>query len=379
MTDSTPAPTPRISRLPVVREILGFAARNWWRVALVSLLSGVLASVYVLSLPLEYVSRGAIYIMSQSTVNVDPALASLGITLQGDEMRGYVISLLSSASCQTAVIKQLSEKEREQFWAGTELTKEEQTMDEARIRLKEYVTIDQGRNNTPIAVVAKTNYPELSQALAVHHVKYVTTLLEKDNNRDEKFLSEQVKLAMQNLSKAERRLREYSEERGVSVPLDVLGEEEYKAFSESDQKLAEAEVALSSTRMQLQASGDVTAHLALKAEEAGLSGKVEALREVVDRREELIRGLPETAEQYTSLTREVRRRENVLRILVEGYETARINNAKKTIPYRVVDSPELPQKPLDKKLMLKVAFGLLAGFGLGIGLCALWEEATGKA
>ena len=369
------------SEFTVIKEVLGFFGRNWWKIFLVGVLVAGLAAGYVLTRPAEYVSRGAIFVMNTSGINgrAGALAASLGIGVStaGDEMRGYVLSILNSASCQESVIKSLNEKEKEQFWSGSDLEPELRTLDAAKARMDEMVVIEPGRAVTPISVVATTMFADLSQKLADRYMKHLTTLLEDENKAELDFLSAQVKDAEQDLREAEQNLRKYAEENDVPVSLEVLGEKEYETLAETARDLGKSEVELSAVREQLSAPGDLSSKLDLRTQEAGLDARVNELRRMNDEQINALSRLPETSQRFTALARLVTQREKVLAQLIEGYESAKIDNAKKSIPYRIIDIPREPELPVDPLLVLKTALGFMAGIGLGIALFVFLEEALG--
>lgn len=82
---------------------------------------------------------------------------------------------------------------------------------------------------------------------------------------------------------------------------------------------------------------------------------------------------PRLTFEFDRRQREVTRRHEVLTGLADAYERARIEEVRNTVLLTIVDSPRLPSLPDSRRLLLKIAFSVVAGLVIGLA-AALWRE-----
>jgi polysaccharide biosynthesis transport protein len=110
-----------------------------------------------------------------------------------------------------------------------------------------------------------------------------------------------------------------------------------------------------------------TQMLALKATLAAEKTQLESLRKAQAVTAKRFNEIPQLQQQYTELQRRLQLSSKSYDSFVAKLEELRISEAQEISPWKVLEPPFLPTKPISPKVEQNLLYGLLAGLLLGIG------------
>ena len=363
-------------------RFLQFGRRWFGFVLFCCLFVGALVAALVFLKPRYYASHFTVFVTGPinagANAQVQAQVAALfGLSHGGTE---YVAATLSSDEIQLEMIEKLKLQENNDFWYGVffETRTPEKTLEQLRAQMN--IRAPEPPLQGPVGLSIGTISPQLSFDIAQELLRLLNLRLEEETRNRSEFLAEQFKSSQTQLEKAEEQLRLFAEKQGISVALEEESKEELTAQVGLRTQKTLAEIELKALHGRLQAPGDVQVQMTLQSEIAGLEAKLNQLNEVLSEREQIFKKLPRKTQQYVDLMREVKSREKIFEVYLEHYELARLYDVGKaqTRPYRVVDRPYLPQRPVKRRGLLKTLAGLLVGTLLGLAW-ALSQEALALA
>lgn len=356
-------------------RVLQFS-RRWLRfVVLWSLFVGTLVGAVVFGiLPRHFSSHFSVFVTGPinagASAQVQMQVAALfGLSSGGTE---YVMAALGSDEIQLAVIDKLQLRTNKDFWWGYFFDDHtpEKTLEQLRSQMS--IVGPEPPLQGPVSLTVRTISPELSYQIASELLALLNQRMERETKNRSVFLEEQLKASQLELDKSEKALRNFAEDQGISVALEEESKEELMAQVELRTQKILAQVELKSLRGRLNAPGDVKVQMTIQSEIAGLEAKLAQLDEVLASRDKVFKKLPGKTKKYVDLMRDVKSREKIFEVYLEHYELARLYDVGKseTRPYRVVDTPYVPIRPVKRHGLLKTLAGLFCGalFGLSWAL-----------
>ncbi len=300
------------------------------------------------------------------------ALASLGALagLAGgaagikspDEM---YVAFLQSEGLQNALIEKLGLKDRLKA----------ETMQDARIELKDIVKVVSDKKSGLITIEADDKEPGFAAKLANAHVEELRNLMGRlavtDAQQRRVFYEEQIRKTQEELANAEAQFRNAKAESGMQVTA-VMAETGVRATAELYAQIASKEV-------QLQAMGRFATQQ--NPEVQRVAGELSALRAQLTKMERGTGGTEQTSPTQQAAVkayRDIKAREAMMGVLIAQYESARVDEAKEGPLIQQVDVASVPELKSKPKRVLMVVVAALAGLFVGV-LFALVRRAWRKA
>lgn len=346
-------------------------AHRWLVLVVIWFILGLgLTAAVVFSLPRYYASHFSVFVTGlpnmAASMQVQSQLTALfGLSSGGSE---YVTALLESDEIQMAVVNKLDLPKDQHFWYLS--SESSRTQEKTLERLRKIVKIKgpQPPMQAPIRVSIETTSAELSYKITEELFQLLSKRIASETKNRSEFLETQLKKSRLDLDQAEKNLRNFAEQEGVSVALEIQGKEEYLAQGELRAAKIAAEVELKSLRARENAPGDITVQMTIQSEIAGLEAKIREISSVMSQRDVSLKQLPKQSKRYLDLVREVKSREKIFEIYLEHSELARLLDAGKseTRPFRIIDKPYQAKEPTKRQGLLKTLVGgiLAAAFGL---------------
>lgn len=353
-------------------ELTTFLRRHALLAGTCALLSCLVALGALRTLPDTYESFASVYVMSSDEVlDLFHSVFKDSNLTRTDDRQGYVLAVLHSRQAKTTVIGKLDKELQEQFWEGAPA--DERTREDGWNRMAEYLRIDDATLGEPIVLHVTTEKPALSHALAKAYLELLMARIDNDTRSQEKFLKERLETARSELSAATKRFQIYQELNALPFTLEAQGQADIAKLTELHSDYAKAEVELKATEKQLQAPGDLASQLALASQKAGYEARAAVLKQMLDEQAGKLASMPDKINQYDNLKRAIDEKAKVVQSLSEQYELAKFQITITTTPYRVIDKPLLPERPVEKPYLAVGLGGALLGSILGLFLALLRE------
>jgi succinoglycan biosynthesis transport protein ExoP len=107
---------------------------------------------------------------------------------------------------------------------------------------------------------------------------------------------------------------------------------------------------------------------------ASAQAKEEGLRQRIARLKASLSSLNSKEFEYSNLARGVETQRNLVGLLTEKLNTARLNEQATIRSIRIIDSASQPKTPASKKMVIPMLAGLFGGLGLALGVGVLLEH-----
>ncbi|MFT3697390.1 MAG: Wzz/FepE/Etk N-terminal domain-containing protein [Kofleriaceae bacterium] len=349
-----------------------------WRVILICVVVGVAAGViYTLVTPEWFTARLTVVPASNQKDAAAMALtAKLPIaldTVQTDVQR--IQAVLQSASVADEVIDKFKLDER----YGTS------HREHTRAALAEHCVSNVDRKSGLVALTCEDTDPEQAKQMAEYFGEIGNRVFGRvsvSSAREERaFLEQQVKKARHDVDESSKKLREFQEQHKI---IDLP--EQSKAVISA---MAQIKGELVSKQIELQYvsgfSGRGEANVQqLEQQITALSAKLQQLEDQQQHAQGSGSGsanffpnamnVPELRFELEQLMREQKIQETVFGLMTERFEMARVDEARDTSTFQILDHPTLPtyrSRPSRKRSIVFGAFGGIAVAAIGI-LVPLW-------
>ncbi len=241
------------------------------------------------------------------------------------------------------------------------------TMQDAVASLKDNVRVSKGKKVDLIEIQADALSPDTAASLAnaylveLNHFLQGTTLTSAKRNL--KFLEQQVAEVTRELEGFENQ-RKVFQERHKIVALDEQAKASVEAYAQFQAQLVAKQMELKLLEGSA-GTADVQV-VGLKQEIAELSGRVQALESGKGNGFFSLKELPKLGLQLAHIERGLLTKGKVLEMLTQQMELARIEEARETLAFQVIDRAIAPEKKSKPKRSLITLFGLLIGMGVGV-------------
>lgn len=377
-------------------DLAALAATLWARkgtLLATTLASGVVAGAIALAMPNVYTARASLMPLESSggggrMAAMMSAMGDLPINLPGAASTPgeKFVAILESRTVAEQVITRnhlLPVLFANRWDAATRTWKasgwfepkaEAPSLQEAVASLKDNVRVSKGKKVDLIEIQADALSPETAASLAnaylveLNHFLQGTTLTSAKRNL--KFLEQQVAEVTRELEGFENQ-RKVFQERHKIVALD----EQAKASVES---YAQFQAQLVAKQMELKllegSAGPADVQVVgLKQEIAELTERIQALETGKGNGFFSLKELPKLGLQLAHIERGLLTKGKVLEMLTQQMELARIEEARETLSFQVIDRAIAPEKKSKPK---RATIGLL-GIVLGLSIGALMVLVTG--
>lgn len=360
-----------------------------WRVLLIfAILGGAAGAAYALLAPPWYTSRLSV-VPSQRTPT--PTMSLLA-NLPGGEMLGGG----SSTDVQRIQAVLTSNSVADEVIARFELQKryEVSHLEQARAALWDHCSIGVDRKSGVVSLTCEDKVPEQAMAMATYFGEVgnrVFGRISVSSAREErKFLETQVVKARKDVDEASRKLREFQETHRIidlgeqtkavitamaSIKGELVAKQLQLSYLSSFSSRTEANVVqlqqqigimeaklkqLEDSEPALVVPGNLAAGSGAGAGSGiGSGGGMnpqffpDAMR------------VPDLRFQLEQLFREQKIAETVFLMMTQRFETAKVDEARDTSTFQILDTPTLPTYRSRPKRMSIGAFGILAGLAVG--------------
>lgn len=253
---------------------------------------------------------------------------------------------------------------------------------EARRDLTQYTAVSEDRKSGVITIAVTDRDPHRAAKMAQAYVdeldRLVAQVSTSSARRERKFIEQRLQTVKQDLDTASRQFSEYaSQNTTIDVTAQAKATVEAAAKLEGEMIAAESELEgleqiytkrnvrvrslqarVDELRLQLHKIGGDTSDAA--------PGTASAPKEFPS-----IRQLPLLGVKWGDLYRETKIQETVYELLTQQYELAKIEEAKEIPVVKVLDPPDVPEKPVPKRRMI-----LLLGTSLSFTFAVVWVFGT---
>jgi capsule polysaccharide export protein KpsE/RkpR len=307
-----------------------------------------------------------------------PGVEAFSAAVPSDVQR--IQAVLTSNSVSDEVIAKFKLQER----YGTS------HIEHTRLALREHCITNVDRKSNLVDLTCEDTVPEDAMAMAAYYGEVGNRIFARISassaHEERKFLEAQVGIARTNVDESSRKLREFQEQHHV-VDLGEQSKAVISAMASLEGELVSKQLQLSYLRgfssptessivqlqqqigimeaklKQLENSQPTVAVLPPAGSATGPDAKFfpDAIR------------LPQLRFELEQLLREQKIHETVFLLMTQRFETARVDEARDTSTFQILDSPTLPTYRSRPKRRTSALFGLAGGLGGGVALLLLLE------
>jgi uncharacterized protein involved in exopolysaccharide biosynthesis len=244
-------------------------------------------------------------------------------------------------------------------------------LEDAREDLGKNTDVFEDRKSGIISIRVTDKNPKQAAAIAQEYVeelkRVVTQVNTSSAHRERVFLEERLTQVKQDLESAEKGFSEFAS-KNTAIDVPAQGRAMIEAAATLEGQLIAAETELQSVK-QIFSDGNVRVR-ATQARVAELQHQLEKLSGKFDNAttsnqpdDQLmypsIRKLPLLGVNYADLYRNTKMQEAIFETLTQGYELAKVEEAKETPSVKVIDLPNVPEKKSYPPRLLIIFLGAL--------------------
>jgi tyrosine-protein kinase Etk/Wzc len=360
-------------------DAVALVVRGWRRVAIAAALGAAIAIAYVLLAPAWYSARLTVMPSSSSTQKtaVSNLAASLPAAFDQTSSDVYRIqAVLSSNSVADEVIEKLDLKNRY----------EANHLEQTRQLLWNHCGTSADRRSGLVTLTCEDTDPKVAMQMAAQFGEIgnrVFRRISASSAREERtFLEGQVTKARAAVDEASRKLREFQElhkivdlpeqsKAVISAMASIKGEliskqlelsylSSFSGRTESSVVQLQQQISIMQSKLnQLEAREYIALPGAGSGSAAGSASSDSNFFPGAMM-------VPELRFQLEQLMREQKIQETVFFLLTQRFETAKVDEARDTSTFQILDSPTLPTYQTRPKRRKTAALGLVGGIALGI-------------
>jgi uncharacterized protein involved in exopolysaccharide biosynthesis len=362
-----PADKLSIDKNVTIASIFLAVRRNLWLVGFVTLFFAVAVVGITLSAEPQYESNCSIWVhRKRSLVETSP--------LSAPEPSPTLISaFLSSRTTRLQVARALNLSDREEFWGEPpEETDEKAAAD----KIDELVEIVEVRGRPMVEVIVRSRDPQVAFELVSALVQAAIQRSEELQNKESKFLQEQLAQRREAFHKAIERVNAFQKKSGIVTDPATQSEVFYQTSMRLRESLLKAEAERAGVNQMLNAPTDFEEQLDLIARQDGLQGTADYLKSFDDEAQDVMKSFPDTARDYKILQADVITQQELLKQTALTAELAKFEAAAQAPNIIIVEDPQLPKEPINE-LPIRIVLGLVFGVAIGLVLAAI-REALGQ-
>lgn len=273
---------------------------------------------------------------------------------------------------------------------------DKQHIEHARIALRKHCSTKANRKSGVVVLVCEDKSPKVARDMAAYFGEVGNQVFGRVSGssagEERRFLEQRVAEAKRDVEQASQKLRDF-QERYKIVDIGEQSKAVISAMASIQGELLSKEIQLSYVSgFASGADGNV---LQLRQQVGILRQKLKQLEAAApaadggkvgsDSRANQVSktffpdamSVPELRFQLEPLIRELKVQETVLLLLTQRYETAKVDEARDTSTFQILDPPTLPTYKARPLLAIVLLVGVLAGLCLGVGY-AVWDELRGR-
>ncbi len=345
--------------------------RGWRKLVCLALVGSAGGIAYALLAPEWYDARLSVVPSQQSQQNAAMALASKFPALDTVSLDAQRIeAVLTSNSVADEVIEKFKLDER----YGSE------HREHTRGALWTHCSTGVDRRSNVVTLVCEDRDPKVAMAMTDYFGEVGNRVFGRVSGssarEEERFLETQVTKARHDVDEASRKLREFQEQHKI-VDLPEQSKAVISAMAQIKGELLSKQLELSylsgfSSRteanvVQLQQQIAVMESKLKQLEDTQRTSEPQPAKGSADFFPGAM-NVPELRYEFEQLLREQKVQETVFTLLTQRYELAKVESARDTSTFQILDHPTLPTFRSRPKRRQVVAFGALAG----IALAAAW-------
>lgn len=264
-------------------------------------------------------------------------------------------------------------------------------------RLQSHTTIRQERQGGTVFTISfRDPSPTLARDVVASYIEHFVEIMESVNvteaDRALEFIESRLQEVELQMHAAEAALRDFETEHHITSLSDqVKSLVEARARLQDRVRNLEMQRAAKSTYLtqfdpeMQQIQAELEAAIAqLRALDMGESDEAPALSAGGSSGTLALRRIPEISLELARLQREVRIRREMYELLRQQQEAARIESAKKLHLARIIDYPQVPERPVSRRAALNVALAAVLGGFASLFVAFIlhyvrnrpWDEAT---
>lgn len=374
--------------------------RHWKLIGAITAVGTIGAAVFTFSQPNIYTASATIMPVDSSSDRLSSALSSLGAlgglaSQAGVGLKGSVsdkfVALLKSRTIAENVITNndllpvLFSKQWDSQsatwkpsasilpWANSNEA-ESPTMHQALRSLRRIVSTKADSKAGLIEISAEHTNPQVAADIANHFVLELNSYLRRNTftaaKQNREFLEGQLKIVKTELKTLENELKSFQEANKL-VSLDGQVQASVQAYAELKSQLIAKEMEIS--LQEKSASENDIFLVALRQEVAQLKAKLAALENGESSGFVSFKDAPTLGMRFAQLTRDIMVRQEVFKLLTQQYELSKIEEAKETLSFQVIDSAIAPDQKSKPNRLRGLAMGAMFSLFLG-GLAAIGLE-----
>src|ERR1700682_5586915 len=262
-------------------------------------------------------------------------------------------------------------------------------VEDAREDLGKKTDITEDRKSGIISIQVTDKNPQRAAAMAQEYVEELKRLLTQVNtssaHRERVFLEDRLIQVKQDLESAEKGFSEFAS-KNTALDIQSQGKAMIEAGAALEGQLIGAQTELQSMR-QIYSDGNIRVRTTqarvneLQRQLEKLSGKFDSVTTSNGQADQMIypsiRKLPLLGVNYADLYRNTKIQEAIFETLPQGYELAKVEEAKETPNVKVIDPPNVPEKKSFPPRPLIIILGtILACIGGAVWILgnARWAE-----
>jgi uncharacterized protein involved in exopolysaccharide biosynthesis len=370
---------------PAAAPWLPALVKGWRQIALaVAACTGVAAS-YALLTPKWYEAQLAVIPTAQPKMGSGLAAAIAGdlpIDLGGSTDSDRIQAVLKSRSVSDAVIHKFALLARYQ----------ERTMERAREALWHHCQTRIDKKPSVVTLTCEDKDPETARALTAYFGEVGNSVFVRVSSStagsERKFLEQRVQQARGEMNRAAERLREFQEQHKV-IDLPEQSKAVVSAMAKLKGDLMSKQLELSylssfssadeSTAVQLRQQIGILERELRTLEDNDPVAEAPAANASKLRKSEQkdifpkVMSVPRLRFELEQLFRDQKIEETIFLLLTQRFEMAKMNEARDTPAFQILDAPVTPTQKSRPKRVVIILFGLLMGLGAGAGW-VLWPR-----
>jgi uncharacterized protein involved in exopolysaccharide biosynthesis len=336
-----------------------------------TLVVGVLAAIVSLLIPPTYTAIARIFPPQQSQSSAAAILGHLatGVSASAGLIGRTQSDLFASMVRSRTVADELIEKFKLKEVYGVDLNAS------ARLTLGSRTSVTVGKEGI-ISIAVDDRDPQRAAALADAYVSALDrlshTLSITEASQRRLFFERQLSSTKEALVDAEARLVRFQQKTGLIAPASQA------SASLGTSLTLRAQI----TAREIELEAAKTFGTDANPEIRRLKVEIDALRRQLAQMEKTpsqgagdvlvsLSKVPESTQEFVSLSREVRYRETLLQLLLQQYEAARLDEAKNAAVIQIIDKAEIPElRSWPKRTMIVLLSAVIAAVFLTILVCA---------
>jgi capsule polysaccharide export protein KpsE/RkpR len=244
-------------------------------------------------------------------------------------------------------------------------------LEDARDDLGRNTVVSEDRKSGIISIFVTDKTPQRAAGMAREYVEELKAVLTQVNtssaHRERVFLEERLAQVKQDLESAEKGFSEFAS-KNTAIDIQAQGKAMIEAGATLEGEMIAAETELQSLK-QVYSDGNVRVRAMqarvdeLRRQLDKLGGKFDSATGSNGQDDKLlypsIRRLPLLGVNYADLYRSTKMQEAIFETLTQGYEIAKVEEAKETPSVKVIDPPNVPEKKSSPHRLLIILVGTL--------------------